>query len=216
MRGLVAIALAGCVSRVDITHVVLRDLDRVAIVGGNATIMSIGSSAGEIPATAYLPAPNDGSYVERHADGAIVAWCPTCAGVQRRIVVGAPTLQLDGAPANVLRFDGDVVHIPWIFDELQRGHRQWIAVPRIALDIVTSRDNIASIDYERHVDTSGDSALGPAAFFMLGGGGIALGAYERQPVVEIVGAAVLAGAIAFAVCALRDHLAHDQHQAIAP
>jgi hypothetical protein len=228
MRIVVAIALAGCVSRIDITHVALRDVGRIAIGAAGATIMPIGSDSGEVPAFAYLAAPLHGSYVERYVagssdpvlpepPGAIVAWCPLCAGVQRRVVLDATTLELAGAPANVLRFDGDVVHIPWIFEERQRGRRQWHSVPRIELDIVTPRSNIASIDYERHVDKSGAAGLiGPAGFLVIGGVGLGFGTYEHQSVVEVAGAAVISGAIALAVLVLRDNFAHDEHEALTP
>jgi hypothetical protein len=223
MRALVAIGLVGCVNRIDITHVALRDVDRIAIA-----IMPIGSSSGEIPATAHLAAPHYGSYVERYVagssdpalpepPGAIAAWCPLCAGVQRRVVLDAAVLDLAGAPSTLLRFDGDVVHIPWIFDERQRGRRQWHSVPRIALDLVTPRSNIASIDYERHVEKRGAAGLiGPAAFLVIGGMALGFGTYEHQTVVAVAGATVLSGAIALAVLVLRDNYAHDEHEAIAP
>jgi hypothetical protein len=228
MRAFVALGLAGCISRTDITHVTLRDVGRIAIDAAGTTIMPIGSASGEVPAFAYLAAPLYGSYVERYVagssdptspepPGAIIAWCPLCVGVQRRVVVDAPSLELAGAPGNVLRFDGNVVHIPWIFNERQRGHRQWHSVPRLALDVVTPRDNVASIDYERHVEKSGATGLiGPAAFLVIGGMALGFGTYEHQTVPAVAGGAVLALGVALAVTVLRDNYAHDEHEAIAP
>jgi hypothetical protein len=228
MKLIAAFALAGCVIRNDITHVVLRDVSKIAIDAAGTTIMPIGSASGEVPAFAYLAAPLYGSYVERYVagssdpalpepPGAIAAWCPLCAGVQRRVVVDVPTLELAGTPDSVLRVEGDTVHIPWIFDERLRGHRQWHSVPRIALDVVTPRDNIASIDYERHVDKRGATGLiGPAGFMLLGGAAFGYGVYEHQTAVAVAGGALLALGVALAVTVLRENYAHDKHEAIVP
>src|SRR5580700_5621546 len=86
MRELVAIALVGCVSRVDITHVVLRDVSKIAIAADGTTIMPIDASSGEVPGFAYVAAPLHGSGVAGslpEPPGAIIARCPSCAGIQR-------------------------------------------------------------------------------------------------------------------------------------
>jgi hypothetical protein len=227
---LAALALAGCVIRNDITHVALRDPMNVAV----ANVLPIGSDRGEVPATVppYIDKPEVGSWVERDAKDAsdplepatppsIVAWCPHCLNTRRRVVIDKPVLDLDGSAAELVHFDGDSLHIKWVFNEVHRGHRFGYRVPRIALDLVTPRDNVVSIDYESHVQRNADEAPFDIAgmvwmgMWAAGGGAlIGLGVHEHEPGLEIAGGVIAAIGITVMSLLVREYRARDEHHAI--
>ena len=227
-RMLVAVALAGCVIRRDITHVVLRDPMHVGVAG----ILPIGSDRGEIPATKppYLDTPEVGSWVERDAKDAsdplepavppsIVAWCPKCINTRRLVVIDKPALDLDGA-ADLLHFDGNELHIRWIFNETHHHRRFSYRVPRIALDLVTPRDNVASIDYESHVQRNDDAGLEISGMAWMGvwaaGGGalMGVGIHEHETFITTTGAIMVALGVTALALMIREYRAQDEHHAI--
>jgi hypothetical protein len=230
MRALVAIWLIGCVIRNDVTHVVLRDPMNVAVAG----ILPVGSARGEIPATVppYADSPDTGSWVERDARDAsdpletptpesIVAWCPKCRDTRRLVVVDKPELDLAGSASERLRFEGDDLHIRWTFDIRHgRRHHSYIS-PHIVLDLVTPRSNVASIDYESHVQRNGDDApfeIGGMVWMGLWGAGgsalFAVGAHEHEAGLEITGGVMAAIGITAVSLLIREYRARDEHHAI--
>jgi hypothetical protein len=227
MRALVAIGLVGCVLRKDVTHVMLRDpaAVAVAVAASGSAILPVGSACGDVPASAYIGDAEPGSWVERDgsAAGAIVAWCPRCSYVRRRVVVDGPALDLDGSASAVLRADGDLLHMRWTFDELRAEKRFDYRVPRIALDLVTPRANVAAIDDERHVRRNdGDAPLaisgmvGVGCWGALGGGLFAIGVHEHEAIAEVTGAAIVAIGATIVGLLVREYRARDEHHAIAP
>jgi len=222
MRALVALGLASCVIRNDVTHVVLRDPMNVAV----ADILPIGSARGEIPATVppYIDTPEVGSWVERDDDPAsIVAWCPHCFNTRRVVIVHAPELDLDGSAADVLRRDGDLLHIKRLYKIVLHGRRFSYAMPRIALDLVTPRANVASIDFESHVQRyDGEAGLEISGMVWMGmwvaGGAtlVGLGARDHEGGVEIAGGAVAAVGITALLLLVHEYRARDEHHQIAP
>jgi hypothetical protein len=230
VRILVAFALAGCVIRNDITHVVLRDPTNVAVAG----ILPIGSDRGEIPARVppYINAPETGSWVERDARDAsdplesptppeIVAWCPKCINTRRLVVVDKPELDLDGSAADLLHFDGDELHIKWIFNEHHHHRRFGYLVPRIALDLVTPRSNVASIDYESHVQRNpGEGPLEISGMAWMGvwaagcGALMGLGVHEHDSFITTTGAIMVTLGVTALALMIREYRARDEHHAI--
>ena len=229
-RALVAIGLAGCVIRNDITHVVLRDPTNVAIAG----ILPIGSARGEIPPTMppYTDAPDVGSWVERDAKDdsdplerptpeSIVAWCPKCRYTRRLVIVDKPELDFAGSASERLRFAGDDLHIRWTFDILHGRRHHTYTVPHIVLDVVTPRSNVASIDYESHVQRNpGDASLEISGMAWMGvwaaGGGalIGLGAHEHDAFISTTGAIMVTLGVTALALMIREYRARDIHHAI--
>ena len=219
-------------TRTDITHVVLRDPMNVAV----GDIMPIGSARGEIPPTVppYIDTPETGSWVERDGSDtsnpleppdppAIVAWCPHCFNTRRVVLVRAPELDLDGSAADVLRWDGDQLHMKRLFKIIVYGRRFGYAMPRIALDLVTPRSNVASIDYESHVDRyDNENAMDVGAMVWMSCwvvGGTALaggGGHDHEGGVEIAGGAIAAIGATVLSLIVHEYRARDEHHPIAP
>jgi hypothetical protein len=229
-RMLVAVALAGCVIRRDITHVVLRDPMHVAVAG----ILPIGSDRGEIPATKppYLDTPDVGSWVERDPPDAsdplepptlasIVAWCPKCVGTRRLVLVDKPALDLEGTASELLRFEGDDLHIRWMFDVHHGRRRHSYTTHHLLLDLVTPRDNVASIDYESHVQRNPDDApleisgMAWMGVWAAGGGALmGVGIHEHDSFITTTGAIMVTLGVTVLALMIREYRAQDEHHAI--
>lgn len=205
--------------RDDVTRVTLRDPSQVAIAG----IMPVGSDRGDIPASAYLGSAEIGSWVEREGSDRIDAWCPACRVWRRRTIVDGPELTLDGSASELLHFDRDQLRVRWVFDEAHRCGRRRCLDPKIALDLVTPRANVATIDYTSKVSPSnGGRTLAltclifEIGYAALGAGIIGLGADKHVGGLEIAGAAMIG--ISGGIFALEGpaYFAHDIHQSITP
>jgi hypothetical protein len=210
VRMVVAIALAGCVSRIDITHVVLRDRTRVAVAMGSATILPVGSDRAELRPGATIAR---GGYDGR----AIYISCPDCTsgGVY---VAEHRELDLLGSASELLSFDGDDVRVHWSSKYRNHRGRVLFAEPNVALDLITPRDNVASIDYERHIPgprTPLFSVIFTAALATGAASMIGLGVDERAAIPIVVGSVTGAAFAAVFALVLGDYVAHDIHQAIA-
>ena len=230
MRSLVLFALTGCVIRNDITHVALRDPTRVAIEvdtpSGAVEIMPLGSARGEIPESVppYIGSAEHGSWVERGSDaGTIDAWCPQCITWRRRRLVAGPALDLDGSASELLRFDGDQLRARYVFEAgwpCTRHRRRTCVAPKLALELVTPLSNVASIDYERRLqspDHGGDAGgIVFAAVYASGGAALGgLGLHDHERAFDYTGAGMIAvGAIVFALT-LHELRATDEHTRIA-
>ncbi|HEY1548926.1 MAG TPA: hypothetical protein VGG28_13975 [Kofleriaceae bacterium] len=230
MKTLVALALAGCVIRNDITHVVLRDPMTVAVAG----ILPVGSDRGEIPPTSppYLDTPDTGSWIERDGSDAsdpleaptppsIVVWCPKCPGTRRLVLIDKPALELSGRASDLLRFDGDDLHIRWMFDVHHGRRRHGYTTHHIALDLVTPRSNVVSIDYESHVQRSDDDApfeIGGMVWMGLWAAGgatlVGVGVHEHQADLEVAGSIVIAIGLAALSLLVHEYRARDEHHPI--
>jgi hypothetical protein len=230
MRAFVALGLAGCVIRNDITHVVLRDPARVAV----ANILPIGAARGDIPATVppYIGSAEIGSWVERDGSdasdplepatpAALVAWCPKCIGTRRLVVVDRPALELRGTADELLHWDGDDLHIRWIFDAARRRGRHYIHEPHIALDLVTPRSNVESIDYEAHVQRQSDDGpfeIGGMVWmgvWAAGGGALlGVGVHEHEIGLDVAGGAMIAIGVTVMSLLVREYRARDEHHPI--
>jgi hypothetical protein len=240
MRWLMLLSLAtGCVLRDDVTRVTLRDPSQVAIAG----VMAIGSDRGDIPAWAYIGSAETGSWVEREGSariersgsagprsapegergGRIDAWCPACSIWRRRTIIDGPELSLDGSASELLHFDGDELHIGWVFQAAATCHRRHCLYSKIALDVVTPRANVAAIDYTSKVSPrNGGRTLAltgmifEIAYAALGAGLIGLGADKHVGGLEIAGAAMIGVSGGMFALEAPAYFAHDLHQSITP
>ena len=233
MRGLVVVLVASCVIRNDITHIVLRDPSRVAIdvetLNGATEIMPIGSARGEVPESAppYIGSAEHGSWVERGSDAAtarmIDAWCPHCVTVRRQRLVAGPALDLDGSATDLLAFDGDRLRARYVFEAgtpCARHRRRTCIVPKLALELVTPLSNVASIDYERRLQSSdhaGDVGAMIVATLYASGGALlgGYGLHDHEHALDYAGAGMIAiGSVVFALI-LHELRATDEHTRIA-
>jgi hypothetical protein len=209
MRGLVTLigALASCVSRIDVTHVVLRDRTRVAVAMGSATVLPVGSDRVELQPGATLAR---GGY-----DGRAIYISSPSGGVY---VAQSRHLDLLGSASELLSFDGNDVRVHWTSKHRDRRGRVWFAEPNIALDLITPRDNVASIDYERHV-VERAYLSGVIATAVLAAGAasvVGLGIYERDMAPIAIGSVASVAFTALFALVLGDYAAHDIHQEVLP
>jgi len=211
MRGLVTLigALASCVSRVDVTHVVLRDRTRVAVAMGSATVLPVGSDRVELQPGATLAR---GGY-----DGRAIYISSPSGGVY---VAQSRHLDLLGSASELLSFDGNDVRVHWTSKHRDRRGRVWFAEPNIALDLITPRDNVASIDYESHVQRNDDAGLEISGMAWMGvwaaGGGalMGVGIHEHETFITTTGAIMVALGVTALALMIREYRAQDEHHAI--
>jgi hypothetical protein len=219
---LLVLFVAGCVIRTDITHVALRDPSQIAV----ADILPIGSARGEIPESVppYIGSAERGSWVERGSDAATIdAWCPQCVTWRRRRIVAGPTIDLAGSASELLAFDGDQLRARYVFEAgwpCSRHRRRTCLEPKIALELVTPLSNVASIDYERRLqspDHDGDlGGLIFAAVYASGGAALGgLGLHDHERAFDYTGAGMIAVAAVVFAFTMHDLLATDEHTRIA-
>jgi hypothetical protein len=216
---IVLLGLAGCIRRDDIVHVTLRDPARVSVHADGAPILDEKSEHGEVPQAAFVAYPVDGASVERHGAD-IEAWCDECRTSQRRSVMHASLLDLDGTAAQVLRSSNGELHARYRFADLVNGRRGW--QPRFELDVVTPVDNVVSIDAESRVSPRNGTLhpTGELVFGTLGTavglGLLAVGIDEHEPGLDAGGIGVAVISATFAALALELAHARDHHVAIRP